>query len=160
MTVEIPTYVPPPAPKEKPPRKVGEREAKKILQKLIDEVRQADDWITSRYLIRITEAPMGELSHGCIVEKEKLQRAALEVMKKNGLVENDSRGEAREDSDPIDHKVVRGYETEWRVFPDRTKSLFLERTVRTEGGKKRWVTWSVSKSSAYFPESMPSGRRV
>lgn len=156
MAVEIPTYIPPKEKKEKPPKKVGVREAKKILRKLIDEVKRKPekDWHAGASLLWIDSNAMGKLGHGYIMEKEKLQATALEVMKSYGLDENNFRGGISQDSDPIDFKIVRGYFTEYRDYPTRFKDLFFRRVVRTEGGRK-CASWDVRKSSVYYRESMP-----
>lgn len=156
MTVEVPTYVPPKQEKKKPPERVSEAEAKKILHKRIEDLmkRPKEDWDASASLIWIDERGDGQILHSWIMEKNSLQRVTLEVMKTYGLDENKHRGGISQDSDPIDFKIVRGSFTEYQDYPTRFKDLFFHRVVRTEG-RIKYASWDVRKSSVYYPESMP-----
>lgn len=124
---------------------------------MIDEVREApqEKWLSANFLFRIADGPMGELSHGYIMEKGKLQKVALEVMREYGLDENNFKSDFRPDHDAIDFKTIRGYSTEYRAYPTRFNNLFFERDFRVEGDRASWVLWDVRKSSVYYPESMP-----
>lgn len=156
MTVDIPTYVPPPGPERKPPERVDETKAREILTRVIEGVRQSNNWFTGKFLFEINEDADGILPDNHIMEKDKLQEVALAVMKEYGLDEKDCKADLRADHDPIDHRTQQGYSTEYRTYPNRTRDLFFERDVRVENNKKRWAKWTVNKSSLFYPESRKS----